>query len=116
MTVQNKLPNLSNLSPPPPPTITYFLINRFHVLNVDFVHTHELMAIPAPKYAKIWISVARRLGRDFRVHDVVLLLSDLAIVTLASQLKGYRKKRLVIYQLEKQIITALKFTYHQCIS
>ena len=65
----------------------YFLRkNLLHVSSVALFQTHELIAMPAPKYAKMWISVATRFGRLAILHVVVRFVNDLATVTLASHL------------------------------
>ena len=60
--------------------------NRFHAKSVVEFHTQELMMIPAPKLAKMCISMATRFGRFFMEQPWVWLARVFATVTLASHL------------------------------
>ena len=67
---------------------TYFLQKRFHIAIVDGVHTHRLMAIPAPNIENRCINTTLTLGLDAmeQLGNGPSVLVPLRMVTLASHL------------------------------
>lgn len=64
---------------------SYFLRNLSQAFNDALFHDQELMIIPALKNAKMWISMATRLGRFSISQDVTVLL-EVAVVVFPKQL------------------------------